>query len=652
MLLGRRDGPTFVEWCNLDKSKRVKPFRCGELDFDRRITNAQALAATGKTTAYSQGRYARMENAVIQALEIERARALEADGNTHHGDSCPTKPNMGNGVSTKSSSAHAAAAMDSSAVIQPPSPKRKRKTPYDSEDDVPKGSRRMRDLRDIGSKTVPMELSNAGTNPVLDYDRPSVSQVKMSNQSHATAKRKHATADQDQPCGSSRKKDRSRPLSELCNGDMWNGSRSSGQRADECITGVGSCSSSSSGTSSLGTSLDKTSSHRSGAFRTDQAKGTEISCMTGLLNDDFRHGHDFVETPLTAGGIFGADHLQTYQPLASTKYPTWKHNKQSTEYRKSDKSSQCERGNFKVETMRSVDQDGNNKPKDTLEHEHHKTMAVKHKAPKDEIVLSEKKPAKLSLNKPAEPGVNMRFVVFPADLDRVGAIQKQRSERKLDREESSETKSNGSNCENGLMSSLVFELPLQVLPPQPRALDLEGCRAVKPIKTLQLNSSLYDVELCVQGSSNKGRRVPLVSLMSKWNRRPVVGYPVSVEVSDDVFCRPSSNTNGHAPASSSAGGLLKKDKAKVLMPSSHTCRAKFKSSRKTSGKEVDKLWQPHTKKPASSPRKMRRLSSFASSRDGDNRKSAVAKVSGPTIACIPLRIVFSRITEALSFPVK
>uniref|UniRef100_A0A0A9CM51 Uncharacterized protein n=1 Tax=Arundo donax TaxID=35708 RepID=A0A0A9CM51_ARUDO len=442
---------------------------------------------------------------------------------------------------------------------------------------------------------------------------------------------------------------------------MWNGFRSNGQKADEHFMGAGSCSSSSSGTSSLGTSPDKSSSHCNGAFKTDQAKGTGISCMTELLNDDFRHGDAVVETPLAAGSNFKAGRLQPYQqPLASTKYPTWKHNKQSTDYSKADKPSPCERGNIKVKSISSADQDSNNRTRDASEHEHYKTRAVKHKAPRTEIVLLEKKPSKHSLNKPTEPDVNMHLAVFPADLDCVGAVHQQGSERKRDHEGSSDTKSNGSNCENGSISSLVFELPLQILPPQQRALDLERCRAVKPIKTLQLNSSLYDVELCVQGSSNKGRRVPLVSLMSKWNRRPVVGYPVSVEVSDDVFCRPSSNTNGHPPASSSADGLLKKDKAEVLMPekdkaevlvpSSHTCQAKSKSSRNNSGKEVDKLWQPHTKKPASSPRKMRRLSSFASShRDGDDRKSAVGKVSGPTIACIPLRVVFSRITEALSF---
>ncbi|KAL6841558.1 hypothetical protein ACP4OV_028701 [Aristida adscensionis] len=664
MLLGRRGGPTYVDWCNLARSKRVKPFRCGELDFEQRIAKVLALAASHKSPKSYKGRYGRLEDAVLQALEIERARALEADGK----GGCSATPNMGNGGTTKasSSSTHAAAGDCSTVTPPPPSPKRKRKTPNDSEDDAPKGFRRMRDLRDIGSKTVPVDLPNAGTVSSLSCDLPSVTQVKRSKPSHTTPKRKHAAADQDHPCGSARKKDRSRPLSELCNGDMWNRFRANGQKADARSMGMGSCPSSSSGTSSLDAPMDNGSSHRTSALKTDQATGTEFSCSTGLLDENFPHGNHFVETTLAARSILESDHLQAYEPFVSTKYPAWKNNKQSIDFSETDK----------VRTICSIDQEVSNRTRDALDHEHHKTRAVKHKTQGNEGVLSEKKPAKRSLNKPS--------------LDCVGAVQQQRSVRKCGHEGSSQTMSNNSNCENGSVSSLVaFELPPQALPPEENALDFERPRALKPVKTLQLNSKLYDVELSSQGSDNNGRRVPLVSLMSKWNRRPVVGYPVSVEVLDDAFCLPLSNTV-EPLAISSADGLQKKGKSEGLqctVPSSRTSRAKPKSRRKTSVKEEDKLWQPHTKiptlgkeedklwkphtkistllkeedklwrphtkKPVSSPRKMRRLSSFASNqRDGDARKSVVGKFSGPAIACIPLRVVYSRIKEALRYPAK
>ena len=312
------------DWCNLDRCKRVKPFRCGELDFEQRITNALTLAATGNrsTWSYNKGRYARMEDAILQALDIEKERALGSKTKAYlHAASCSPSPKteMTNGQVKD------ATAKDASPTIQPSPlllplplpplpPKRKRKTPYDSEDDAPKGSRRMRDLRDIGSKTVPpMDLVNAAAISATKYDDlPNDGQVKRIVHSQATTKRKHADTHQDQPCGIPRKKDRSRPLSELCNGDMWNGSRPNGQKADEHLLGVATCSSSSSGTSTLDTPLDTNSCHRSAAFKTDQAKGTEISCMTRLLSDDSRHGNDFVETPPAAQKILESGNLLFY----------------------------------------------------------------------------------------------------------------------------------------------------------------------------------------------------------------------------------------------------------------------------------------------------------------------------------------------------
>jgi hypothetical protein len=306
-----------------------------------------------------------------------------------------------------------------------------------------------------------------------------------------------------------------------------------------------------------------------------------------------------------------------------------------------------------MKTIGSVCQEGSNRTRNVKGHKHHKTKEVKQKVPRNEDVLLEKKPAKLTSNKPSEPGDNLHLAVFPAVLDCVDVVQQQHSDRNHDLGESSGTISSSSNCESGSVSSLVFELLLQTLPPPNRAPDLKRCHAVKPIKTLQLNSTLCDVELSARGTSNNGRRVPLVSLMSKWNHKPVVGYPISVDVLDDVLHCLLSNADDQQLATSIADALLKKGQAGGLPPS-QACRAKSKSRKKTLGKEGDKLWQPHMKKPASSsPRKMRRLSSFASSRrDGDAGKSVVGKISGSTVACIPLRVVFSRIKEALSYTAK
>jgi hypothetical protein len=196
------------------------------------------------------------------------------------------------------------------------------------------------------------------------------------------------------------------------------------------------------------------------------------------------------------------------------------------------------------------------------------------------------------------------------------------------------------------------------------------CHSVKPTKTLQLNSSIYDVEISAQGvcsSNSKGGRVPLVSLMSRSSRRPVVGYPVSVEVLDDTEpCPPAPSIHDDRPSTSNTDGPAKEEEAAAAAPqhegvggrrAAQVTQAKAKSRRKAASE--DESWRPHTKNShlaaaAASPRKMRRLSSFAPSqrRGGRDRRTAVAAElcsNGPALACVPLRLVFSRIHEALSY---
>uniref|UniRef100_J3MAC9 Uncharacterized protein n=2 Tax=Oryza brachyantha TaxID=4533 RepID=J3MAC9_ORYBR len=545
-------------------------------------------------------------------------------------------------------------APSSTAVINPPPPKRKRKTPNDSEDDVPQGFPRMRDLSDIGSNKFSKRMPNLGTFSDFTDDLPTTCPVKRSRQSDATAKRKPPSPDLDGVFGSVRKKDRSRPLSELFNGDMWNGFKPNGRRSNQLSIDAGSCSSSSPGTSSLDTVMDKCNSRRDSAFKIDQSKGAQVSCMTRLPDDDFSHRNSFAATSFTAGSMLEPDHLKAYLPSALTKDPICKLKRQATSCSKASISSRCDRRNVKKQIISSADCGGNNGESIALEPGYHKDRVVNHRSSISEVILSEEKVDKSSVNRPSGPDVVKQLAVFPTDLDCGGAVKKQCSEVKHEHEELSEILSSPSNCDNVSASSLVFELPLQVLPPEQRTPEPARCHAVKPTKTLQLNPILYDVELSGNGCTNKGRRVPLVSLMSRWNRRPVVGYPVSVEVSDGVCFLPASGVNDHHPATSIVNGALKKDEA--ASPGrlrSHTGGAKPRSRRKMSELEMDKSWRPHTKTHAPSSRKMRRLSSFEINRRGaGDNKSVVGKISAPTIACIPLRVVFSRINEALSFQMK
>ncbi|CAO2203739.1 unnamed protein product [Urochloa humidicola] len=68
-LLGRPDGS--IDWYDLKKSKHVKPFWCGE--FDECIENAKARSHL-ENMSQSEGKYAHKDDAIMQALKIEKSR--------------------------------------------------------------------------------------------------------------------------------------------------------------------------------------------------------------------------------------------------------------------------------------------------------------------------------------------------------------------------------------------------------------------------------------------------------------------------------------------------------------------------------------------------------------------------------------------------
>ncbi|CAH9110975.1 unnamed protein product [Cuscuta europaea] len=73
-LLGREDAS--VDWYNLEKSKRVKAFRCGE--FSDCIERAEASLGMPPK---KREKYARREDAILHALELERELVVKNHGN-------------------------------------------------------------------------------------------------------------------------------------------------------------------------------------------------------------------------------------------------------------------------------------------------------------------------------------------------------------------------------------------------------------------------------------------------------------------------------------------------------------------------------------------------------------------------------------------
>uniref|UniRef100_A0A1J3ITD0 PWWP domain-containing protein n=1 Tax=Noccaea caerulescens TaxID=107243 RepID=A0A1J3ITD0_NOCCA len=156
-LLGREDAS--VDWYNLEKSKRVKAFRCGEYDACIETAKATAMGVSKKAV-----KYARREDAIAHALEIENAHLAKDNPELFTGadGSCTGKARIRRRVSSKGNedSTDVAKTEESSislrktnygkaSTVKPLSEKRRR-TPNDSEDDGTEGNKRMRGLEDIG----------------------------------------------------------------------------------------------------------------------------------------------------------------------------------------------------------------------------------------------------------------------------------------------------------------------------------------------------------------------------------------------------------------------------------------------------------------------------------------------------------------------
>ena len=344
------------DWYNLEKSKRVKSFRCGE--YDECIEKAKALGRQQKRTQ-TEGRYVRREDAIIHALEIERSRFpnncddLEEDTDD---DVCASqniyiaKSKNINGLNKKSSRGARSLYdieessgqdmsqaltvykrpqnLSSSSTRYASSKKKKRKGRKDFEDDTVQGFQRMRDLREIGTKNVTNQKSGAGIFsdvPLLEsgssfgYDLSSANGTKKGKQSHSSIKKKRSNIGQSYE--NSRKKDRHHhPLSKLCEDSEVSGTYyhwdPSGQSSSQYpgsqmpniiepnraktifSTDVNKCSYSS-GTSSLETLLDTSHNNHKNSAKAITVKDGEAPCTTRFRDEGCSDGdasfHDVLE---------------------------------------------------------------------------------------------------------------------------------------------------------------------------------------------------------------------------------------------------------------------------------------------------------------------------------------------------------------------
>ncbi|RID62550.1 hypothetical protein BRARA_E01615 [Brassica rapa] len=137
--------------------------------------------------------------------------------------------------------------------------------------------------------------------------------------------------------------------------------------------------------------------------------------------------------------------------------------------------------------------------------------------------------------------------------------------------------------------------------------------------------ALFEVKIEVKASSNKPR-VPLVSRMSELNGKAIVGHPVSVEaLKEEGYCN---------------GKVMSQDvvKAKPLL-----------SEKKSKKRKSQAAFGKSKKKSSSSVSiKTRRLSTLTSQKlTGRSKMQTTGKAKETVVACIPLKVVFSRINQVL-----
>jgi hypothetical protein len=338
----------------------VKSFRCGE--YDECIEKAKALARQQKKTL-TEGRYVRREDAIIHALEIERSRLpnnyddLEEDTDDDDASASQNiysaKSKNINGLNKRSSRGakslyeiEESSVQDMSQVLTmyklpqnlsssstryASSKKKKRKGRKNNEDDTVQGFQRMRDLREIGTKNVTKQKSGVGifsdvplleSGPSFGYDLSSTNGIKKGKQSHSSIKKKRSNIGQSYE--NSRKKDRHRPLSKLCEDSEVSGTyyhwdplgQSSSQYPGGQMTNmfepsraktifssdVNNCSYSS-GTSSLETLLDTSHNNHKGSAKTVTVKDSEAPCATRFHNEDCSDGDEFFDDVLEEGKV-------------------------------------------------------------------------------------------------------------------------------------------------------------------------------------------------------------------------------------------------------------------------------------------------------------------------------------------------------------
>ncbi|XP_022889575.1 uncharacterized protein At1g51745-like isoform X2 [Olea europaea var. sylvestris] len=628
-LLGREDAS--VDWYNLEKSKRVKAFRCGE--YDECIEKAKATASNSSKKAV---KYARREDAILHALELERKDHPEfmygrdkQGGEDRVVDQSPTSFNpsketdcIDEDLSCSEDDSDSAQELSQSGVsfenlshLDPTKDQsRRRRTPNDSEDDGTEGIKRMRGLEDLGMGVVSsLKRKRSQTCHVHEFLKRKNRRRTLSKVLENTTMVSVPVVSEQliSPTGSSLPGASDSKVSELeSNGSKKNNSMAINNNSD--TTGV-SCENES--TNPSGHASDS-------SMVKSKQKENEISSELGLPNGDL------FET------LFDV-------PLVEEKHSAGLSSSISCVSQKAQIGAGAQSSQSSlVETLSLGNEELNESASTSSGTADIYNISQRMDQGTSEWQLKGKRNArsrKVDVNDGSSTCVVGRNVDFncvsgslPSDV--CGYRLKSRPIAEIQVDEFP-----------GWSRNIPHTAP--DLPVPQRVLPYRHSRfTVNPkydssdfsLRHHNVGSVLYDVTLEVN-ASYRPQHVPYISLMSKLNGRPIIGHPLATEVLDDGFC--DNLISGSECYSSSSELDGDGDQGTIRSSSGGRMSKHSRNSPK----------MQKTRKNGFLSKKIRMLSSLTGSqkRSEVEKKLVVEKLRGPAVACVPLNVVFSRINAAL-----
>ncbi|GMI91785.1 PRO-TRP-PRO-TRP protein 2 [Hibiscus trionum] len=731
-LLGREDAS--VDWYNLEKSKRVKAFRCGE--YNECIEKAKASAVNSSKKAV---KYARREDAILHALEIENARlgkdhpdyfSRKDDSGGDKGSLARESPTMSHsGKENEDASDEMSGSEDASdsapelsqSGISFEEPNhlngtkvhskliRRRKTPNDSEDDGSERIKRMRGLEDlgvgVGSKRKALA---AGALELVQQDNASFYGPNtgscLSNKGPINGSRNHSSSVKRKRSQVAnvheflKRKNRRRPLTKVlestaivsvpvvCDELPSSSGSPLGGLSDSKVSGI-----------------DSNESHKSASAvinndhinNNNNSDSTGVSCEIGVFLNAAEHVAD-ADATLTDNKT-KENEISSLPELAENEssnrlfdVPFVGEDKPSADF--SPIFVSCSSETPEVGDLgRQTEIEGHNESGCIKSVDVHATCISQkiEKGTAEWQLKGKRKSRQISKFQKHDsrkyPDAVDESNAYLAGMERLDGFS-QCSDQKVDCDGVGGSVAPNSCTLQPKSKSVVEEqldgfqdwksasqeplvggptvesktpangslIPQRSLPYRRSRYTVHSRYQMTdfPGKTFSADSSLYDVKIEMK-ANYRPQHVPLVSLISKLDRKAIIGHPLTVEVSSDDYhgnltCEASTKAPkkyeiSHFAKRNSEGGRVFGKHIKLQSHFPPRKSAKTKKSGLLSKKTAK------TKKSGLLSKKTRKLSSLTGQKIGaGDRKLVAEKPKGPVITCVPLKLVFSRINEAVN----